>query len=211
MNNENVTQRTVFERGLRKLGRIWLSNKQKSWRKRLKNKDFSIICSTCIGGVIYHDLGLEFKSPTINMFINNLDFVKFACDLKHYCSLKLRFIDTDDPFPVAMCGDIRLNFNHAKTPEEAESNWERRKVRINYDNLYLIFYYREGYPVDQLREIEKANCKRVALLTYKPLGLDYEIVMKGNGTPQTNFIESDKFGIRYIEKKWDFVSWLNGD
>ena len=145
------------------------------------------------------------------MYINNLDFIKLACNLKHYCSLELEFIDTDDPFPVAMCGDIRLNFNHAKTPQEAERDWNRRKTRINYDNLYLIFYYREGYSIDQIREIEKAKCKRVAVLTYRPLELDYAICMKGNGTTQTNFIEKDNFGIRYIEKKWDFVSWLNDE
>ena len=85
---------------------------------------------------------------------------------------------------------------------------ESKGLTIN--NLYLIFYYREGYTLEQIREIEKAECKRIALLTYKPLGLDYEICMKGNGTTTTNFIEKDRFGIRYIEKHWDFVSWLNG-
>ena len=92
---------------------------KKLWRQKLENKDFSIICSTCIGGIIYHNLGLEFLSPTINMYMNNLDFIKFACDLKHYCSQELEFIETDENFPVAMCGDIQLNFNHSKTSEDA--------------------------------------------------------------------------------------------
>ena len=29
-------------------------------RKKIKNKDYTILCNTCIGGVIYHDLNHEF-------------------------------------------------------------------------------------------------------------------------------------------------------
>ncbi len=194
----------------RKYGAIKLGFHKKSWRKRINNKDFSIICSTCIGGCIYNDLGMQFLSPTINMYINNLDFIKFACNPKYYCSQELEFIDTDAGFPVAMCDDIRLNFNHSKTESDAKRDWERRKTRINYDNIYLIFYYREGYTLEQIRKIEKAPCKRVAVLTHKPLGLDYEVYMKGNGDPEQNFLEKDKYGIRTFEKEWDFVSWING-
>ena len=188
----------------------WLAFHRKAWKNKIKNKNVSIICSTCIGGVIYHDLGLQFLSPTINMYMHNLDFIRFACNLKHYCSLKLSFIETDESFPVAMCGDIRLNFNHSKTAEEAESNWERRKQRINYDNIFLIFYYRDGFTVEQIREIEKADCKGKVVLTHKPIGLDYEVYMHGNGDPEQNFLEEDKYGIRSFEKEWNFVSWLNG-
>lgn len=207
---EQSKTRSLSQRVLRKLGRIWLSHKQEIWRKKLKNKDFSIICSTCVGGVIYHDLGLQFLSPTINMFMSNLDFIKFACNLKQYLSMELSFIETDEIFPVAMLGDIRLNFNHHTTPEEAAYDWNRRKQRINYDNLFFIFYYREGYSIDEIRKIEKAKCKRYAIITHKPLGLPYEVYIKGNGSPHQNFLEKDKFGIKSIEKEWDFVSWLNG-
>ena len=108
-----------------------------------------------------------------------------------------------------MLGDITLDFNHSKTKEDAERDWNRRKERINYDNLYLIFYYREGYTVEQIRKIEKVPCKKAVVLTYKPLGLDYEVYMVGNGDPKQNFLEQDKFGIRSFEKELDFVSWLN--
>lgn len=194
----------------KKLGELKRTLIKKSWIRRMREKNFSIICSNCVGGVIYNNLGMQFLSPTINMYMHNLDFIKFACNLKHYCSQELKFIDSDESFPVAMCDDIRLNFNHSNTAEDARRDWERRKVRINYDNIYLIFYYREGYEMDQIREIEKAPCKRLAILTHKPLGLDYEVYMKGNGDPKQNFLEKDKYGIRTFEKEWDFVSWING-
>ena len=150
--SEQSKTRSLSQRVLRKLGRIWLSHKQEIWRKKLKNKDFSIICSTCIGGVIYHDLGMQFLSPTINMFMSNSDFIKFACNLKQYLSIELNFIETDETFPVAMLGDIRLCFNHHSTPEEAAYDWNRRKRRVNYDNLFFIFCYREGYSIDEIRD-----------------------------------------------------------
>ena len=39
-------------------------------RSRLKNTDFTIIASNCCGTMMYHDLGLPFLSPTINLNLN---------------------------------------------------------------------------------------------------------------------------------------------
>lgn len=130
---------------------------ENEWRARLKVDDFSIICSSCIGGTIYNRLGKKFLSPTINMFFTQRDFIKFAINLRYYISLDLDFIETDKPYPVAMLDDITLHFNHSKTCEEAANDWNRRKNRINFDNIYIIFYYRDGYTIEGLREIEKAN------------------------------------------------------
>ena len=42
---------------------------EKKNRRLLKNRDIPIISANCVGGVIYHDLGLAFNSPTINLFL----------------------------------------------------------------------------------------------------------------------------------------------
>lgn len=52
----------------------------KSQRKRLKNDNFTIISSNCIGGLIYHRLGKEFNSPTINLRFYQNEFIKFVQD-----------------------------------------------------------------------------------------------------------------------------------
>ena len=49
---------------------IYNKSKTLSMRLRLKNKDFSILAPTCIGGVISHRLGLKFLSPTINLYMS---------------------------------------------------------------------------------------------------------------------------------------------
>ena len=52
----------------------------------------SILTPSCIGGLISHNLGLAFRSPTVNLWMDNHDFVKFACDLQHYLSMELTFL-----------------------------------------------------------------------------------------------------------------------
>ena len=60
---------------------------RKIMQKRNKNMDFTIIAQNCIGGVIYSDLGLQFLSPTINMFIEDENFVKLVENLEYYFSI----------------------------------------------------------------------------------------------------------------------------
>ena len=52
--------------------------------QRLKNTDFTIIASNCVGTVIYYDLGLQFLSPKINLKIGIKDFIKLAENLEQY-------------------------------------------------------------------------------------------------------------------------------
>jgi len=112
---------------------------------------------------------------------------------------------------VATLDDIKLYFNHSKTAESAARDWNRRKTRINYDNIYIIFYYKDGYSIEELREIEKAHYKKVIILTNKPLDIEYSYYIEEvKGRPDSDsFLDKDKYGVRTFEKKWDFVSWLN--
>ena len=44
-------------------------------RQRLKNTTPSLICNNCLGGFIYHWLGLKFNSPFINLYLEDNDFL----------------------------------------------------------------------------------------------------------------------------------------
>lgn len=147
----------------------------------------------------------------MNLFLSQRDFIKFAVGLEHYIRQELQFIETEQPFPVARLDDITLNFNHFADEKEAAEAWNRRKSRINRENIYIIFYYREKCSLEELREIEKATYKNLILLTDTPLNLEYAYCIKenvGRLNSQT-FLDQDKYGIRTFEKQWDFVSWLN--
>lgn len=56
----------MAERALNKAGRALAVNTRRS---KLKNHDFTIISNTCVGGVITHYVGEQFRSPTVNLII----------------------------------------------------------------------------------------------------------------------------------------------
>ena len=115
---------------------------QESLARKNKNKNPTIIANDCLGGMIYHTLGLKFNSPTINLQIGREDFLIFCEDLKGFLSAELKQVDTKETYPVgeltSSSKTIRLLFLHYKTFEEAKTKWDERKARVNYDNLYII-------------------------------------------------------------------------
>jgi uncharacterized protein (DUF1919 family) len=56
-------------------------------RARLRNQSPSIIANNCNGGVISHDLGLRFMSPTVNLYFQFPDYIRFLQRLDYYLSL----------------------------------------------------------------------------------------------------------------------------
>lgn len=58
-------------------------------KRKLKNKDFTIISNNCCGGLIYRTLGIKYNSPTVNSWISRKDFFVFCNNLKEYFSYEL--------------------------------------------------------------------------------------------------------------------------
>lgn len=180
-------------------------------RQRLKNNNFSIICSNCIGGVIYHRLGKQFLSPTINMWFRQKDFLKFVENLPEYLKEDLTFVETEYIYPVAKLKDLTLYFNHAKTEEEARNNWEKRKQRINYDNLFIIMYDKGDITESDIKKLANIKCKNKVVFSDKEY-TDIEYVVTIKPTNRINgdaYLDEDWLGRRTFEKYWDFVKWLN--
>ena len=182
-------------------------------RKRLRNDDFSIICSNCVGGIIYHRLGKQFLSPTINLWFHQDEFIKFLLDLKGYLAEELVFIESQYDYPVAQLRDIKVYFAHYKTEAEARDAWNRRKARVNFDNLYIIMYDRDGITRDDILKIKDLPCKGRIVLSehirdYE--GVDYIRTLKpGKHANGALFTDVDWFGFQTFEKQFDFVKFLN--
>ncbi len=110
---------------------------------QVKESRVSIIANTCWGGYTYNSLGLEFTSPFINMYMNADDYLKMLGNFRRYMELPLHFIEEGyEPglsrnFPVAGLDDIKLFLNHYTDFNSAAVIWNKRKSRINYDNLFV--------------------------------------------------------------------------
>ena len=189
------------------------------YRSRLRNNSFSILCSNCIGGIIYHRLGMPFLSPTINLHLSNPDFVYLCTFLDTYLQQEITFIETDLGHPVGILpgdGDsippVKLYFNHSKTNEEAGNDWNRRKQRLNIENLFLIMYNLDEIPIETIKKLESVPCRNKVIFTAVPLpSIPWSCCIRPNRFRKNAecYIDRDLFGRRTFEKHFDFVSWLN--
>lgn len=193
------------------IGKIVKSCYENYMRKRLKNTDFTILCSNCIGGIIYNRLGLQFRTPTVNLWMYQRDFIRFAANIRIYQHLPLQFIETDYGYPVATLGEITIFFNHSNSCEEASADWYRRIKRINHDNLFLIMYECEDITEEDIRSLENIPCKgKLVLSNKKHPDIAYVKTMKpGKHLYGNQCIDRDWFGFRTFEKHFDYVKWLN--
>ena len=149
-----------------RLGRGKVQRLIRRQRKMLRVKDFSIISQNCIGGVLYHDMGIQFLSPTVNTFIKEPDFVKLCCRLEHYMSLPLE-LRWDEEYPVGRLDDIEVHFMHYETCEDARECWERRKQRINYHRILVLATDRDGFDGKAYEKWKKVPYPKV-LFTANP-------------------------------------------
>lgn len=190
-------------------------------RGRLKNRDFTIIASNCVAGVMYHLLGLRFDSPTINIWMDKKEFCRFASDLPWYMSQELRFYDKPDRnCPCAYIGEgdreITVVFVHYKTEEEARTKWEERKLRIHWDNLYIVTCDGNNVSEEDFALLKKASCKRKIIFTsHEHPEIEDSFVlhaMRKYPTAARMQITRNKLtGLRSWERDFDYVAWLNGE
>ncbi len=146
------------------IGHLMRRHIRNRWERiRLNNPNVSIISNHCMGGIISHDLGLQFLSPTVNLRILPDDFIRFAENLKGYLAQEVTPVEEPSVnYPVGMLGDVKLWFVHYKSFEEAVNCWNRRRKRVNWDNIRVMLTVREMCNDDILGRFEKLPYKKVA-------------------------------------------------
>ena len=112
--------------------------------RHIRAKNVTILSQNNIGGVFYHDMGMQFLSPTVNLFLMEPDFVKFVLDLEHYlgCTLQMRW---GEAYPIGQLDDIQIHFMHYDNCQEAKQAWERRAKRIRLDRILVLSTDRNGF------------------------------------------------------------------
>ncbi|WP_251547640.1 DUF1919 domain-containing protein [Limosilactobacillus caecicola] len=190
-------------------------------RQQLKNHDFTIICQNCVGGYIYHQMGMKFLSPTINLFFFPADFCDFVKHLRFYLESEM-VEDTKDnhPFPVGILGNaerqIRIYFNHYHDFDDAKRKWVERAKRVNYDNIYVIGgdAYGEPYSDDDFKAFDKLPYRHKVLLTGRNVPEVKSSVMipdcniNGSLGEWWNKIPHNVRGSLHFEY-WNYVNFLN--
>lgn len=135
---------------------------------KLKNSSLTIFSPNCWAGICYHKLGLEFLTPTINMWENVDDFNKLMLNLDTYMTYPVEFFKEGyEPklkrlYPIGLLNDIPLHFNHYEKFTEAVNCWEKRKRRINKNNILIVSY---AVPEKTLYEFENIKYKNKLIFT----------------------------------------------
>ena len=162
---------------------------------------------------MYYDMGLPYLSPTINLSIGMNDFVKMVGNLKWYMKQEIVESSGSEAYPIGMLGDVRIQFVHYETFEQAVRQWNQRKKRINWDNLFIIGTQKDGCAYETLKKFDQLPYKNKVIFTKKEYP-EFESAhyMKG-------FEEKEELGVltnrkeqfrmrRYLDD-FDYISFLN--
>ena len=128
--------------------------------KAIRENVPSIIAPNCWAGLLYNKLGLEFKTPFINMFIGHEDYLKLLKDFNRYMNASLELVkygynrELNINYPIVKCADILLYFNHYHSFKEVEACWNRRKKRLNSKNMIVMFYDENIPDIDDFLHLE---------------------------------------------------------
>lgn len=185
-------------------------------RLRLKNHDFSLIASNCVGGCILHDLGLPFNSPFVNVYLMPSDFLRFCERMGHYLDEDLGFTRMDGiNYPLGVLDDIMLHFMHYSSEQETKDAWDRRKERINMDNLFVMFTDRDGCTHDDLLRFDRLNLRNKVVFTHvehKDIASAFYIPgFENEGSVGQLMDFRSRFSYKKYYDAFDYVSWFNGN
>ncbi|WP_295729294.1 DUF1919 domain-containing protein [uncultured Limosilactobacillus sp.] len=143
-------------------------------QRELNNRNFSIISSNCVAGLIYHELNQRFLSPTINLDIQPHDFLKLVTNLRYYLTEAelVEISNSGYPYPVGQLGAgtqaIRLFFIHYADFQTAKLKWQERSQRVNYNNLYFILADCDGTSLADLQRFDQLTNSHKVILTGQP-------------------------------------------
>lgn len=198
--------------------------------KRLKYKKEHkvILARDCIAGMLYDQYGIKFNSPTINLFINPLEFCYFINDLDIYLKAELieeKLLSEKFGWPVGVlqpnnCKPVYINFNHYKTFKEAKIKWEIRckRIELTKDTIYIVINLTNDVdfnPHDKInlnklkQELIKIKYKKVILVS-ESLGLPNEFIIRKHKNWPSRYVIYQRFLSKKRRfNKFDFEYFLN--
>ena len=112
-------------------------------------------------------------------------------------------------FPLGMCGDIPVCFQHFHSFEEAREAWNRRKKRIDYHNIGYIFIEEEEFK-SEMEEFDTIIVEKKIVFTINfDLKLANTKVIRVDTPPDTHFMETAGHMKKYYEKDFCAYKWVN--
>lgn len=158
-----------------------------------QNRDFTIISNDCWAGHVYRYFGLPYNTPTIGVGFFADDYLKFVTNLKQYLSMDLEMISPQESkhweqiryhgkmfqiCPYARIGDIEVRFGHYNSFNEAKEKWNKRRERINWNNLIVKMSEHNGCTIDHLKAFDALDYEKKFVFTTRDYGLKSQVIYK---------------------------------
>ncbi len=189
-------------------------HRRNTMRKALTNPTASLLVPNCLGGTLFHDLGLQFRSPWVNLMMYQKEFVKVVHNLDEYLAKPLVFFNHPEyTFPCAKLGDVTVHFTHYNSEEEAQQKWKDRCERLDRDNLFIIAVERDGLTKEEILSLNAIKARGIVVFTAH----DYPDIphacyvpkLVNNGVVEGLLERSWVDDHRKYEEFFDFVKWFN--
>lgn len=183
-------------------------------RRQIGSTPVSLLCPNCMGGLLFHDLGMQFRSPTVNLMMDQRDFVKFVLHMEHYLEQEFSFFKHPiHDCPCAKLGDITVHFTHYPDPEQAVQKWRERAKRLDRNNMFVVLQERNGLTKEEILSLKDLPVRGLLVFTSKaypdiPYALRCPIIDE-NGEVGNLLAISPWDGLRGYERYFDFVKWFN--
>ncbi len=184
--------------------------------ERLTNKDFTIVSNNCWAGHVYRYFGLPYATPTIGLYFWAEDYLTLMSDVKGFFQEELFFIEPEESkhssilierdekrVPIGCLEHdgkrIEIVFLHYHSREEAKQKWQRRVLRVNYDNMIFKYCYQNGCTEDMVMQFEKMDAmKKFMFVNKKNMQGAHCVYYKGWENKNEVGNDTNNF-IRYID------------
>lgn len=180
-------------------------------RKRLKNKDFTIISDNCWGGRVYQELGLPYLTPFIGLFVFSSDYIKLLQNLEYYMTRELSFTKDSKygkfTYPVGIIDDIEIHFLHYLNENEALEKWNRRRERINWNNIFIKMNDSDLCTPDLINDFNSLNFRHKIFFSSKNIPAVESLVFFKELEHQKSILNGEDM---YLYRKYfNVLNWLN--
>lgn len=134
-----------------------------------KRPNISIICNNCLGGMLYHDFGIRFNSPFINLMIPTPQYIELLNELDSIKKFDVVDITPNgNRYPIGLLHNkYELHFMHYDSFVEAKDKWKQRVERIDVENLYVILVETHSSCYQDLVNFENLSFKNKIIVTHK--------------------------------------------
>lgn len=189
---------------------------------RLHNTHFTIVASNCIGARIYQEVGLQYNTPFVGLFMFAPCYIKLLTNLEFYIMSDISFVDKSKyssaniqrehgkHYPIGLLDDeIELHFQHYDDEEEASRKWNSRVQRMNMKNLFFMFTDRDLCNENLLEQFDHMQFEHKVCFTARELPTIKSSIWISEYQDQPHVGEMyTEFHI--LKRHFDFISWLNG-